>query len=143
MTSRTARRPKAPLTVTRRDIVIRGLLHRCPNCGGRTVFRGLFKTNKRCERCGFLIEREEGFFLGAMAINYAIVAFPMVVPFVLLIMGRISVPLALAILIPWGVLVPVLFYRTSKALWMMLVYLCIPHLLPANQEDPAQYQETF
>lgn len=129
--------------VTRRDIVIRGILHRCPNCGKDGVFRGLFKTNKRCSNCDFLIEREDGFFLGAMALNYAAAAFPLVVVFVLVFMERISVPVAMAVAIAWGVLVPVLFYRTSRSLWMMLVYLVIPQRLPANQRADEEYQERF
>jgi uncharacterized protein (DUF983 family) len=123
----------APLRVTRRQIVQRGLLHRCPNCGGDTVFRGLFRTNARCKRCGFLVEREEGFFIGAMAINYAVTALPLIVVFVLVFMNRISVPLAMTIVIGWGIIVPIVFYRSSKSLWMMLVYLFDPRALPANQ----------
>jgi len=81
--STVSQQPTRQPAVTRLDIVIRGLQHRCPNCGGNGVFRGLFKTNKRCDRCNFLIEREDGFFLGAMALNYAAGAFPLVIVFVL------------------------------------------------------------
>lgn len=124
-----------PLRVTRRRILLRGLLHRCPNCGGDTIFRGLFRTNERCERCGFLVEREEGFFLGAMAINYAVTALPLIAVFVLVFMSRISVPLAMGIVIGWGIIVPIIFYRSSKSLWMMLVYFFEPRALPANQHN--------
>jgi uncharacterized protein (DUF983 family) len=140
--------PAAPDTTSRRpvsrlNIIVRGILHRCPNCGGDGVFRGLFKTNKRCSICGFLIEREDGFFLGAMALNYAAAAFPLVVIFVLVFMERISVALAVTVAVLWSVIVPVLFYRSSKSLWMMLVYLAIPQHLPANKRDDAEYEEHF
>jgi uncharacterized protein (DUF983 family) len=108
-------------------------LLRCPNCGRNGVFRGLFKVNERCEQCGFLVQREEGFFLGAMALNYAAAAFPLVPIFVLVFMEKISVPLALAICLVWGLVVPVLFYNPSRSLWMMMVYLAMPGKLPANQ----------
>jgi uncharacterized protein (DUF983 family) len=121
------------LTVTRRHVFVRGLLLRCPNCGRNGVFRGLFKVNERCEFCGFLVQREEGFFLGAMALNYAAAALPLVPIFVLVFMERISVPLALGICLVWGLIVPVLFYNPSRSLWMMMVYLAIPDKLPANQ----------
>ena len=144
MEARTATRQSGQRPgVTRRDIIVRGILHRCPNCGANGVFRGLFTTNKRCTNCGFLVEREDGFFLGAMALNYAAAAFPLVIIFVLVFMDRISVPLAMTVAIAWGVLVPVLFYRTSKSLWMMLVYLVIPQRLPANQRAGEEYQERF
>ena len=134
--------PKQP-AVTRFDILVRGLLNRCPNCGGDGVFRGLFKTNKRCDRCNFLVEREDGFFLGAMALNFAAGAFPMVIIFVLVFMEKISVPLAMAIVIAWGLIVPIIFYRMSRSLWMMLVYLCIPQQLPANRQAGKAYEEHF
>ncbi|MGE0541917.1 MAG: DUF983 domain-containing protein [Dehalococcoidia bacterium] len=135
--------PKRQPAVSRFDILKRGLRHRCPNCGADGVFRGLFHTNVRCDRCNFLVEREDGFFLGAMALNFAAAAFPMVIVFVLVFMEAISVPLAMVIVIVWGLIVPVLFYRTSRSLWMMLVYLCIPQQLPANQQRGAAYDEHF
>jgi uncharacterized protein (DUF983 family) len=138
-----SQQPKQRPAVTRLDVLIRGLLHRCPNCGGNGVFRGLFKTNVRCDRCNFLVEREDGFFLGAMALNFAAGAFPMVIIFALVFMERISVPLAMAIVIAWGLIVPIIFYRTSRSLWMMLVYLCIPTQLPANQKGGKEYEEHF
>ena len=138
-----SQQPKRRPAVTRLDILIRGLLHRCPNCGGNGVFRGLFKTNVRCNICNFLVEREDGFFLGAMALNFAAAAFPLVIVFVLVFMERISAPPAMAIVILWGLIVPVLFYRTSRSLWLMLVYLCIPTQLPANQQGNKEYNEHF
>ena len=55
-----------PMKVTRLQIVARGLSNRCPNCGGRTLFREgtLFQVNAACPRCGLKIERDDGFFLG-------------------------------------------------------------------------------
>lgn len=131
------------MAVTRKQIVARGLLQRCPNCGGPCIFRGLFKTNERCENCNFLIEREDGFFVGAMAINYAVAGFPLIVLFVLVFLEKLTATQAIIISIVWGLLVPILFYRTSKALWLTLVYLCVPHLLPANGGDPAAQKEYF
>jgi uncharacterized protein (DUF983 family) len=136
----TRSKARRPLAVTRRQIVWRGLTLRCPNCGGNGVFRGLFHVNERCTRCGFLVQREEGFFLGAMALNYAAAAFPLVPIFVLVFMEKISVPLALAVCIGWGLIVPVAFYQMSRSLWMMMVYLAIPQRLPANQSDAERAQ---
>lgn len=129
-----------PLAVGRGQIVLRGLLLRCPNCGRNGVFRGLFHVNERCTNCDFLVQREEGFFLGAMALNYAAAAFPLVPIFVLVFMEKISVPLALGICIAWGLIVPVAFYQLSRSLWMMMVYLAIPQRLPANQSAAERQQ---
>jgi len=100
----------------------------------------LFGLRERCPRCEMLVQREEGFFLGAMAINYGVAAFPLVVIFVLVFMDRISTRMALAVCIGWGLLVPVFFYQMSRSLWMMLVYLTIPGHLPANQTEAERQQ---
>jgi len=59
------------INVTRLQIVARGLTNRCPNCGGRTLFKPgtFFQVNKRA-RVRLAIERDEGFFLGSMSLNY-------------------------------------------------------------------------
>src|SRR5919109_4839522 len=49
----------------------RGLRLCCPRCGARTLFRGWFAMHARCAVCHFRFEREQGYFLGAMYINYA------------------------------------------------------------------------
>ena len=41
------------------------VLH-CPVCGANTFTAGLFKTAKRCARCGEDFEQESGFFAGAI-----------------------------------------------------------------------------
>ena len=127
--------------VSRGTILSRGLRHRCPNCGSPKAFHGLFKVEDRCPVCGFLILREEGFFVGAMALNFFAATVPMVIVFVLLFLERISVPLAVAILVAWGVLVPILFYQTSKSLWLTLFYVTHPQHLPANHRSGQVYQE--
>ena len=45
----------------------------CPRCGARGLFDGILRIKPRCPRCGFRLEREEGGFLGAMTVNFAIV----------------------------------------------------------------------
>ena len=50
----------------------RALLKRCPLCGAGKLFTGWFRMKERCPGCGYLFEREEGFFLGAYVINLGI-----------------------------------------------------------------------
>src|SRR5262245_55169361 len=45
---------------------------RCPRCRTGRVFRSLFRMNDPCPHCGLLFEREEGYFLGAMYVSYAL-----------------------------------------------------------------------
>jgi uncharacterized protein (DUF983 family) len=45
---------------------------RCPRCREGRVFRGLVDMNPACPVCGLPFEREQGYFLGAMYISYAL-----------------------------------------------------------------------
>ena len=60
----TIRRDGKPIVM-----VMRGLLGRCPRCGGNKLFKSFFKLKERCPRCGYKIEREEGFWLGGYVMN--------------------------------------------------------------------------
>ena len=53
-------------------VLVRGARKRCPRCGERKIFDGFFKLTSRCPVCDLRFEREEGGFLGAMALNYTV-----------------------------------------------------------------------
>lgn len=117
------------------QIIWRGLTHSCPNCGGRTLFRGLWSTYPTCRQCGMPIEREEGFFVGALAINYGIAVLPIIPILVLVFMGRLDTVPAMVGFGVWAVVAPVVFYRSSKSWWLALYYLIFPRHLPANRPE--------
>ncbi|HLH72182.1 MAG TPA: DUF983 domain-containing protein [Chloroflexota bacterium] len=106
-----------------RLLFARALGLRCPNCGGGPLFVSWFKLAERCPSCGLWLERDEGYYLGAMAIN--------------LIVGE-SIPI-IAILIAWlltqptppwqlmeyggmvaAIALPLLFFPHSRTLWLAL-----------------------
>jgi uncharacterized protein (DUF983 family) len=74
------------MKVTRGQIIARGLTNRCPNCGGRTLFRTetLFELNGECARCGLRFERDEGVFLGSMSLNYGVTLIGFLAPVIAL-----------------------------------------------------------
>lgn len=118
------------------QIVARGLTHRCPNCGGRTLFRAgtLFQVNAACPACGLPIERDEGFFLGSMSLNYGFTVVCFLVPVLLLYIRHRLGGVAAGVLAGAGaLLVPALFYRSSRSWWLMNYYLVLPQHLPANR----------
>lgn len=106
----------------------RGLRLVCPVCGeGRLFYPWRFKMYERCQVCGFVYEREEGYFTGAMAVNLVIAE---------LLMTIVVIPLSIQ---PWAslvvillsglamsILLPCLFYRHSKGLWMSLDHILHP-----------------
>ena len=122
------------MSVTTGQIITRGLTNRCPNCGGRTLVGRWLRINNQCARCGLRFEREEGFFLGAVVINYTVTAVLLLVPIVVLVFRQqINMWLAMGIAVAWCVIFPMLFFPYSKSLWLMTYYVFFPRHLPANQ----------
>ena len=125
------------MSVTRLQIVVRGLTNCCPNCGARTLFkRGtLFEVNKECPACGFKIEREndEGFYLGSASLNFGVTLVGFLTPVALLWYFKVIGDRLAAVLAVIGALgFPALFYRSSRSWWLMNYYFFFPHHLPAN-----------
>jgi len=66
-----------------RPSTLSGILHQlCPRCRAGKIFRSsvffFSKMHQRCPVCGLKFEREEGYFLGAMYISYALALFTIV-----------------------------------------------------------------
>ena len=125
------------MKVNRLQIVARGLSNRCPNCGGRTLFKGgtLFEVNKVCPACGLQIERkgDEGFFLGSMSLNFGVTLVCYLTPVMLLTYYKVIRVTTAEVLAGVGCLAfPALFYRSSRSWWLMNYYIFFPLQLPAN-----------
>ncbi|GMU79312.1 MAG: hypothetical protein AMXMBFR46_21050 [Acidimicrobiia bacterium] len=103
----------------------RGATLRCPRCGSGHLFRRYFHLVDDCPRCALHFEREEGYWVGALAVNIAIVFAIFVVAFVVILAVTVpDVPVGptLAVLVPVMVLGPIAFYPFSKTLWMSIDY---------------------
>lgn len=100
--------------------LLRGLFRRCPACGQGKLFRRWFKLAERCPRCGLVLEREEGAFLGSLAINYGVTGVT-TIAFVIIMMVRTlpdpSIFTITAGAIALTMLVPLLFYPFAKTIW--------------------------
>ena len=126
------------MNVTRGQIIARGLTNRCPNCGGHSLFKKgtLFDINSSCPDCGLKIEKDEGFFLGSMSLNYGFTLIGYLTPVALLwyndvLSGRWAGGLAIG----GAILVPIIFYRSSRSWWLMNYYIFLPQHLPANRRE--------
>lgn len=103
----------------------RGATLRCPRCGSGHLFRRYFTLKEDCPRCGLHFEREDGYFVGALAVNIAIVMALFTFTFVGILIATVpEVPVAssLLILVPIMLLGPIVFYPFSKTLWMAIDY---------------------
>ncbi len=108
----------------------RGIRLRCPNCGRGKLFRRFYTMYERCPACGWRFEREEGYWTGAMAVNLVIselIIASFAIPLaVVLATSKQSMVLPIVIGVAVSVLLPFLFYRHSKSLWMCLDFMLHP-----------------
>lgn len=98
-----------------------GLLLKCPRCGLGPLFYGLFSMHSQCSNCSLEFEREQGYFVGAIYINYSatvIIAIPGY--FILDYFFDISLTKQLALWIGFAILFPLLFFRHSRSFWLTL-----------------------
>jgi uncharacterized protein (DUF983 family) len=105
------------------------LLQRCPACLRAGVFKSLLETHERCPKCGVLFQREEGYFLGAMYVSYAMGG--VLVGAVWLLASTLwpdVPPLTLCIYIFLGYipLMPLL-HRMARVVWMHFDWLVCPN----------------
>ena len=86
-----------------------------------------------CRHCGLKFEREQGYFVGAIYINYAATIGVAVPGFFLLdAFTGITIDQQLAIWIPFTVIFPLIFFHHARALWLAVDHLLNPdkHLYP-------------
>lgn len=99
----------------------RALTLRCVLCGKDRPFTGTFGMRKQCRKCGFVYERERGYFLGSADINFW-VTFVLLVPIALggyILLedpGYLPVYWSLAFVVAF----PLWFFRYSKTLYMLI-----------------------
>jgi uncharacterized protein (DUF983 family) len=103
----------------------RALRRRCPRCGSGGLFRGWFQMVETCPGCGCRFEAtaDEGFFLGVLTINLAVIEGALL----LVIFAYIAVLAASGGGMPlWPVLtgagvlavvLPIVFYPFACTIW--------------------------
>lgn len=108
-------------------MILRGLVRRCPFCGHNKIFDGWFKLKERCPSCGHRFNQEEGFYIGAYAINFAItegLLLLCLIPYIFISAADPDyelnvVPFATAA-VAAAIIGPILFYPFSRSLWIAL-----------------------
>ena len=105
---------------------------RCPRCGRSALFTGWFTMQARCAVCGLVYEREQGYFVGAIYLNYAATV---MVAFGTVLLLDWTVGLALRTQLGLGIalvtLVPLVFFRYARSLW-----LAVDHLVTRLERRP-------
>lgn len=105
----------------------RTALRRCPYCGGPDIFKGWFSLKERCPSCNTLFAYEQGYFLGAYAVNLSLTAV-LAVLFVFWMIFNLSLSVIemqiAAVVLAIGM--PLFLYPYSLSLWMCLDLLVHP-----------------
>ena len=89
------------------------------------LFTGWFTMRETCDLCGLRYERAQGYWVGAIYVNYGVTTVIALAGF-FLTYPRWSMTVELSV---WGgfvVLFPLWFFRYSRALWLGLEYLLNP-----------------
>jgi uncharacterized protein (DUF983 family) len=133
--------PLFPEVSTTRAL-LRGFRKRCPRCGERDTFVSWFQPRRDCPRCELRFAKEEGGFLGAMALNYLVaIGLWLVVLGVGVAMTVPDVPIVMLLVLSAVVLigVPLWFYPRSKMIWAAVEFLVLrsePDYRPPVARDP-------
>jgi uncharacterized protein (DUF983 family) len=100
---------------------------RCPRCAIGALYKKPFRMRDECPECGLKLEREQGYFVGAIYINYA-ATIAMAVPgfFLLDIFFKLPIEQQLWIWVPFAMIFPLIFFHHSRALWLVLDFLFNP-----------------
>lgn len=109
------------------SLLISGIRLRCPRCSEGPLYRKPFQMRAHCPHCNLKYEREQGYFVGAIYINYAATIAVAVPGFFLLdAFAGFDIDRQLKIWIPFTLIFPVLFFHHSRSLWLMIEHLLNP-----------------
>jgi uncharacterized protein (DUF983 family) len=100
-------------------LVGRALRLRCPLCGRGKLFRNWLVMHPNCPHCGVKFEREPGFFLGSIYINYGLTTLIAATVYPVLLFNKIvpETPL-LAATLAFVIAFPLLLFPWARSLWL-------------------------
>lgn len=102
---------------------------RCPRCGRAPLFRGWFTMNAVCAVCDLQFERAQGYWIGAIYVNYGVTTLVAVAGFFTLWASTtLSMAAQLTIWLPFCVVFPLWFFRYSRAVWLAVEHGVNPEL---------------
>jgi uncharacterized protein (DUF983 family) len=111
-------RPRIGLTIWR------SLKLQCPVCGRASIVARPFNLKHRCDSCGVIFKREEGFFVGAIMANVITTeAFIVAIYLACITLTSLNEKVLLTILFVVGISFPLAFYHHAWSLWLAMDHL--------------------
>ena len=121
------------LKVTRGDIIARGLLCHCPNCGKRGLLASWFRLNQSCATCGMDLARSAGLYSGTTSIGYVAAIIFVIIPICFLVAFKVLSVTAGVLLGIFGSFGFIVLIYPVMLCWMVMAYhVAMPGELPAN-----------
>jgi uncharacterized protein (DUF983 family) len=119
------------------QIMRRATHWRCPNCGRGRLFRGVFRMLARCPVCGLSYFPEQGYYVGAMIINYGITTAIVVAIFLVSLLfpdfTSLSTNSKILLWMAFAVALSLLLMRHSYSFWLGLDF----WVKPRQPDTPA------
>ena len=106
------------------SVLGRAVALRCPRCGRAPLFATWARMHVACGACGMRFEREQGYFVGAIYVNYAL-TIAVSLGGVVLLDALFTLPLAtqLTIGVTSAVVLPLVGFRHARSFWLALDHL--------------------
>lgn len=105
---------------------------RCPVCLKGQVFEGAFRMHETCAECGLELEREQGYFLGAMYMSYGLGLIEVTPLVLVLVLLGVDFPWVIAAAALLLTLSSSLLFRYGRILWLHMDHTCDP-VVPTDE----------
>jgi uncharacterized protein (DUF983 family) len=123
------------LKINRGEIISRGLVCRCPNCGEYGLLQSWFHLRKACHSCQMDLTRSAGFYSGTTSIGYVASIIFIILPVIFLVINQTLTVRAGILLSIFGSMSFIILIYPLMLCWMVMVYhVALPGELPANSD---------
>lgn len=95
---------------------------RCPKCQSGELFGGWFRMNVCCGKCGMNFYREQGYYTGAMFINWFFAVFLIAPVWVVLLYLEVPFWMTMTVTLLLLVICAPLFFQYSRTIWLYIDY---------------------
>ena len=99
----------------------RALRLRCPACAGGPLFTSWLKMQSACPGCGLSLERDEGYWTGAIGANLIVTELLLALGVFVSLVALWPRPPWVQIMVAWGifaVVFPFAFFPFSRMIWL-------------------------
>jgi uncharacterized protein (DUF983 family) len=107
--------------VSRSVLLSRAIRLKCPQCGESKMFHHWLSMYPTCPHCGLKYEREPGYFLGSIYVNYGLTAMTTTFFYVTLHFGAgVANWWLVPPLLAFCILFPIAFFPYARAYWLAM-----------------------